>query len=556
MRMLWAPCLIFAAIAGPTRAEEGPGFSGSWRLTIVAPLQSIDFLLLNLEGEPPNLFASIKYAPPFFPTPPRVAGAAATDDVLTLSLVVNGMEDAFRGRMAEDGAIRGSIRFQGNLYPAVMERSDEKKLRASTDRSRILSFMAAMKQTSPRTRVEKLSALQDELGAEPTADSVFGEILKNATSAGLKPEEVRAKADAWLGTAKPFGPEYEAEVRGRVVHALSSQRAFAAMALEIAQDAETAMPADAPLETRATVARGLAEAARLTGKTDLAHSAGEKADQLDAELDDYARQNVPPFVPRPSSGRKAAGADRVALVELFTSTQGGGTVAAEAAFDALLKSHGAGEVIALQYHSPMLGSDPLICRESAARKDFYPEFEGCPSLFVDGRIVPGLGGPLGLSETRYQAIRAAVEPEIQSKAGASIDLKATLDSDIIHIVATARATEPGSGSELRLRLAVVEEEVRYVGNNRLRLHRRVVRAMPGGAAGTPLSEGRGSVDVSLTRAEIRKGIQAYLADPANAGGKLPEPTVDLKMFSVVAFVQDEGTKEVLQAALVPVSPRL
>ena len=39
----------------------------------------------------------------------------------------------------------------------------------------------------------------------------------------------------------------------------------------------------------------------------------------------------------------------------------------------------------------------------------------------------------------------------------------------------------GAGDDMKLRLLVVEESIRYVGGNQMRFHHHVVRAMPGRA---------------------------------------------------------------------------
>jgi hypothetical protein len=109
------------------------------------------------------------------------------------------------------------------------------------------------------------------------------------------------------------------------------------------------------------------------------------------------------------------------------------------------------------------------------------------------------------------------------------------------------------GDKVRLRFALVEEQVRYVGGNQVRFHHDVVRALPGGADGFPVKEKTTKQTASVSLAELRKNLSAYLDD---FGKQHPFPNerrpLDLKKLRVVAFVQDDETKEVLQAAQVDV----
>src|SRR4029077_17937870 len=87
----------------------------------------------------------------------------------------------------------------------------------------------------------------------------------------------------------------------------------------------------------------------------------------------------------------------------------------------------------------------------------------------------------------------------------------------------------------------------------LRFHHDVVRALPGGADGFPLKEKTAKQTATINLADLRKNLTSYLDD---FGKKVPFPNdrrpLDLKKVKVVAFVQDDDTKEVLQAAQVDV----
>jgi len=77
--------------------------------------------------------------------------------------------------------------------------------------------------------------------------------------------------------------------------------------------------------------------------------------------------------------------------------------------------------------------------------------------------------------------------------------------------------------------------------------------MPGGAAGFPLKEKAAKQSASVNLSELRQSLTTYLDEygKAHAFPNSRRP-LDLKNLRVVAFIQDDQTKEVLQAAQVDV----
>jgi hypothetical protein len=77
----------------------------------------------------------------------------------------------------------------------------------------------------------------------------------------------------------------------------------------------------------------------------------------------------------------------------------------------------------------------------------------------------------------------------------------------------------------------------------------VVRAFPGGEAGFALPESSSHKTVSLTLAELHKALAEYLE---KSGKRRPflddDRPLKLEHLKVVAFVQDDESKEILQAA--------
>ena len=97
---------------------------------------------------------------------------------------------------------------------------------------------------------------------------------------------------------------------------------------------------------------------------------------------------------------------------------------------------------------------------------------------------------------------------------------------------------------------LVEELVRWPGSNGQRLHHHVVRGFPGGVKGTALKEATAKQDVIVDLAEVKKGLNDYLAKEKFDEDSRP---LDLKNLKVVAFIQNDDSKEVLQTAQVDLS---
>ena len=59
---------------------------------------------------------------------------------------------------------------------------------------------------------------------------------------------------------------------------------------------------------------------------------------------------------------------------------------------------------------------------------------------------------------------------------------------------------------------MTEESIHYVGGNKLRFHHHVVRALPGGADGKELKDGKGMTEVTLNLADLKHDLEKYLSD--------------------------------------------
>ena len=283
-------------------------------------------------------------------------------------------------------------------------------------------------------------------------------------------------------------------------------------------------------------------------------------DGLDAALDArYEKESPNPLaVERYHSGRSRT--NRVVLAELFTGAGCAPCAAADLAFDGLAERYSHNDLAVLIYHLHIPRPDPMTNPSAQTRHDFYTP-PGTPTYVIDGDAVPG-GGGRDYANTLFNRIVSAIDPELEKPPEASIVLTARLEAN--HVVVNANLDRITSTSkDLRLQIALVEDKLRYSGENGIRFHNMVVRSLAGDkeggfvvAAGQPASI-KQDFDIGAISNELKKSLDDY-----EVAGHRGEPftftekkyQIDPAMLSVVAFVQDNTTKNVLQAVYTRVSP--
>ena len=389
----------------------------------------------------------------------------------------------------------------------------------------------------------------------PAATVAAGELLARIGKLTTTPDEAKKWADELVGYAAKYGPRVERPARVKAAEALAGSDELAAVAVPLA---EPVAKSDAPVGDRLKAYKVLGTVYEKGGKADLAAAAKSEIDKLELVLDKEYLSKVPPFQPAKFGGRKDAAANRVAVFELFTGTQCPPCVASDVAADALLKAYKPSDVIVLQYHLHVPGPDPLTNPTGLARYEYYQEkfpkdMRGTPSTLVNGQPGGGGGGGMADSQKKFTEFRNLLDPTLEDKADITLDGSAKRAGD--EVAATVVVT-PGKNvpEEARLKLFLVEENIRYLGGNGVRFHHHVVRAAvgdPAGVAVKDLKDGKHAAAVNL--ADVRKALGAYL-DEAAKDRPFPSPDrpLDLKGLKVVALVQDEAGGEVMQAIELPV----
>jgi hypothetical protein len=265
----------------------------------------------------------------------------------------------------------------------------------------------------------------------------------------------------------------------------------------------------------------------------------------------YEKQLQAIAKPRAPARKNAAGA-KVVLCELFTGSECPPCVAADLATSAVESTYADSEVIVLRYHQNIPAPDPLANEASEERFSSY-EVPGTPALFVNGKDFSGAGGSLEQVPGIYRRLLKAIEPVLAETTDFKIELSA--EANVGKVAISARAVGPDPIPEdVHLRLALAEDKIPFVAGNGIRLHEMVVRAMPGGPDGLAPKKGKLSYTGEVDLAKLKSQLTKHLARiESEAGGRFPEKPLELKSLHLVAFLQNDETEEVLQAASIPVT---
>jgi hypothetical protein len=426
----------------------------------------------------------------------------------------------------------GSVAFHGFRVFVRLERTEEKEI----DATQVVrptwgkqDLGKALKVQDAKRRAAALKEVAEKYPGSWVAYAASLGLVDVLPATGAREEDVKASAENAIGFAAKHGSEMKAVAVAQIVQRILGTKKAPALAVHYPREMEKQLPADAPPGERIAVLKPLKLALRQANRENELREVSEQVEKLEKPLDDEYLKNAVPFKVEPFTRRGPA--RRVVLVELFTGVQCGPCVAADIAFDAALKAYQSRDANLLQYHSSFAGPDPLDNADAAKRAGYYG-IGGTPETFVSGGPKLALGGDKAAGQDRYAKLAKAIQEKLASEASAKIRLtvKQTGD-DLVMSVAVSDLASPGADD--RLRLALIEEAVRFPGRNGQRIHHHVVRAMPGGADGFALEGATAKQEIKIDLAALRKS--------------LADDPIDLKHLAVVAFIQNDKTREVLQA---------
>src|SRR6266849_869553 len=267
------------------------------------------------------------------------------------------------------------------------------------------------------------------------------------------------------------------------------------------------------------------------------------ATQLDAMLDARYAQMFPnplkaePY--RPDDKRTG----RVVLAELFTGASCGPCVAADLAFDTAAERYRRGEVAIIAWHQHIPDPDPLANDGTIARGVFYSLF-GTPKWAIDGETAEG-GGNRDNADQLWRRLEAALEKRLDTPPEAHLSLRINRNGDTIQVDAAPTGVQ-GDSKDVKLYTVLVEDHVRYVGENGVRYHGMVARAVS--------ETSRTVFDLAAVAAENRKQLDDYEKQEGDFSFHDKPVKMDSAGLGIVGFLQDTRTKKVLQSAYRSLSP--
>jgi TolA-binding protein/thiol-disulfide isomerase/thioredoxin len=285
-------------------------------------------------------------------------------------------------------------------------------------------------------------------------------------------------------------------------------------------------------------------------------------DGLEAKLDAIYLARPKPFDPGhyAPTGKESG---RVVLAELFTGSECPPCVAADQAFDGLAERYDRNMVAVLVYHLHIPGPDPMTNPDTESRAKYY-EVGSTPIVIIDGVDKQVGGGSSAQSPMVFNNYKGKIEARLSKPPLAVFtDLKAKIEGQTLTVTGQVNLAPEvaGKAEKARLRIALVLDVVRYTGGNGVRFHNFVVRKFIGPPVGWPLEQPgtKTSFSESVNIATLGDNQREYLTKYENEiagkfrpGFKFHEKLdrIEPARLLIIAFVQDDQTKEILQAYFV------
>lgn len=526
----FAPLVVIGLIAAPLLAGDD-GLAGNWKVMVMeasGPGNPWLISLGNKGGKWSGTAEGLGEMPETTIQNIRLAG-----DLIQFDLrVADKVTFQFEGKTPRAGAkkVLGSVAIQGKSIPAYLEA------------------------TSAKNSFELDREVVTRTPNDPRVFNIVLDLIRQGKENKVSTKDVQEWVEtAWRG-AEGYGPRFQLDYALRLADLLAARADYAALAPEVAAKAAALTgPNAAPLQ-QMRVLHTWHNALLKSGQADKVNTVAARMEKLEEPAYAEYQKSALGFVPAKFKGRKSK-SDRAVLVELFTGAMCPPCVAADLGFDALEKAFSSREVVLLQYHLHIPGPDALTNADAVKRADFYNRtLRGTPGIYFNGKPDAPGGGGRDDGEDKYKEYRETVEPLLEKPAGVQLQARAVRKSDKIAVqVSVAGLEKPGE--TMRLRLALVEDWVRYKGTNGTLYHHRVVRALPGGPAGMALMKKEVDHALVVDLQELRAGLTKYLDNYEKTEDPFPDAQRPMRFrnLRVVAFVQNDENNDVLQALDVPVS---
>jgi hypothetical protein len=511
--------LLLPALGVADDKEAPSGLEGTWKVSLPwTRARNTPYWLIKIEKKGDDFKGEVAANSPTPGAPKgKLQDLKVTKDTVAFAIKADDITLRFEVKRGKVDKMLGTMNLNRRVIPAVMERTTLKTL-------------------DPYV-VDKDALAREPLGHE--AIMMVYRLVGQAADKKATAAEVRKWGDKAIQSAELYGPALKADVLLTLAGDLGMQEGFEATALQFARKAEQMLEKKATPAEQKRVLDVLASALEKAGREEEAKTVKARILKLDFRVK-----------PIKFAGRKAK-SDRVVLVEMFANAEEPTSPAADMAFEALGKTYKPSEVVLLRYHVHVPKPDPLTAAEGETRMAFYEAARRAPTVVFNGRAIPGGGGPVD-AQDKYEDYVNAINPLLEKPSEGTINLTATRDGDKVKIVCDVKGLAK-AGDDVRLRLALAESVVAFKGGSNHPRHVNVVRFMPGGDGGTVMKKKEGKYEFIVDVAELKKNLTKYLDEYHK---KRPFPGKDrpleLKNLKVVAFVQDDMSAEVLQAAQVDV----
>jgi hypothetical protein len=549
-------------------ADKVP-FAGNWRVTVVfgGVREEIPFLL-KIEGKDGKPTVALLDSVPDLKDTAKLAQSHADAKAVHFTIDINGNPLAGTAYAPKDGnekeskKLLGVANFRNQKLPLILDLTEAKELEQPfnkmTDGAQEFQ-KAEFTIKDDKEKSDALKALLEKSDGKPIAVAASAALMQLRAKTFEKDAEFKVSADKAIKVAADYGPELEQNAAVGAASALLRADKGPELALVYARSGEKGLAKDAPAAQVVPTLKVLSKALQKSKKDDEAKMLDTRIAKLDEELDHDFEKTAIPFKPDAFKGRKKA-SNRVALVELFTGAQCPPCVAADIAFDAAAQTYKSKDVVFLEYHLHIPGPDPLTNADSEARQKLYGnEIRGTPTCLVNGKTTDSLGGgkvkvkdPMSGkefgAEISYGKLHSAIDEALEAESQGDVLLTAKRNGDKIDVEAKIVDLKK-TGDKVRLHFVLVEDVVRYPGNNGQRLHHEVVRAFPGGVEGIEMKEGTSKQKATIDLAEVTKTLTSYLEEANKKRAFFDdERPLALKKLKVIAFIQDDDSKEIFQAA--------
>ncbi len=290
---------------------------------------------------------------------------------------------------------------------------------------------------------------------------------------------------------------------------------------------------------------------------------------LDDEIDALYAKLFPPLYQL--SPRTLPAGGHTVLLELFTGAGCAPCAAPDLAVESLLGTYPRQDLVVLEYDEHIPRPDPLTNPDTVARAAAY-HVGMTPQAFMDGEEVPVGGASRADVENVVLGFADEVEERAAEVTGVRLAMTVTRSPNgaaQAHVLVSREAwpgmqtaaihPNPGATlppSRLVAHFALVEDNVRYSGENGIRFHRMVVRALGKPAVLGPPAKAVGEVaEASFVPGEIEQAQSRYLNEFEKNNDRFGEVrllTKDIPMqqshLAIVTWVEDPSSHHVLQAA--------